>query len=195
MKVQHLVLDPDVHKALKHWKQTSGKTVKEIGNGALRTAFSMPRRRDLIAQVLIESGKIDREDFERARGVAAAAVKPGYQQASTMTRTDAQGHVMAVGSWAGQLIALGEGGAYQAFVHWARDAKKIPTPYHVHGYSDTWAFMLRGRVLLRTDKDERIVRRDDTVHVPPGTPHSTVPLSRDARVLIVFSPADSEDHH
>ncbi|MFH1609256.1 MAG: cupin domain-containing protein, partial [Candidatus Bipolaricaulota bacterium] len=95
-----------------------------------------------------------------------------------------------VGSWEGREIYRSPDGQIQMFEHWARDAKKVATPMHVHEKSHVWATVLSGKVRVQTETEEHALGPHDSIHFPPETSHSTTPLTRTTRVVLVLSPAE-----
>lgn len=189
MKIQHLVLDDDVHKALKARKKTIGTTVKEIGNSALRAALSMPTMEDLIVEKLVETGKITRKDYDQAVTAADKAIKTAHKKTAEIVAHGTTRQTLTIGSWEGREIYRGPDGELQVFDHWAHDAKKVATPTLVHEGSHVWAMVLAGKVRVQFKTGDKILGPHDTLHVTPGTPHSTTPLTKSTRVLLVFAPA------
>ncbi len=193
MKIQHLVLDDDVHKALKARKKKTGITVKEIGNSVLRAALSIPTKEELIVEKLVETGKITRKDYDQATAAADRALKAAQKRAVEAVTRDVARKTLTIGSWEGHELYCSPDNLVQIFDHWARDAKKIPTPELVHDESDVWAIVVSGKVRLRVGKEERVLGPHEMAHVGPGTPHVSTPLTRATRVILVFMPAISLD--
>ncbi len=189
VKIQHLVLDDDVHKALKARKKTIGITVKEIGNSALRAALSMPTLEELIVEKLVETGKITRNDYDQAVTAADKAIKTAHKKAAEMVAKGREGQTRIVGSWEGREIYRRPDGELQVFDQWAHDAKKVATPMLVHEKSHVWATVLAGKVHVQFETEDKILGPHDTLHIAPGTPHSTTPLTKSTRALFVFAPA------
>jgi len=189
VKIQHLVLDDDVHKALKARKKKVGVTVKEIGNSALRAALSIPTMDELVVEKLVETGKITREDYDQAVTTADKAIKTAHKKAVEMISAGPDRRTQVVGSWEGREIYRSSDGELQVFEHWARDAKEVATPMLAHEESHVWAMVLAGKVRVQFETEEKILGPHDTLHVTPGTPHSTAPLTKSTRAVLVFSPA------
>lgn len=99
MKVQHLVLDEDVHRALKAWKQKTGVTVKEIGNSALRAALAIPTKEELLVEKLVASGKITREEYERALAKAEKEARALQKKALGVAVPGRAPRTWTIGGW------------------------------------------------------------------------------------------------
>jgi len=190
VKIQHLVLDDDVHKALKARKKQIGVTVKEIGNSALRAALAVPTMEELVVEKLVEAGKVTREDYDRAVTAADKAIKTAHKKAAEMISAGPERPTQVVGSWEGREVYRSPDGELQVFEHWARDAKKTSTPMHVHEKSHVWVTVLSGKVSMKTEEEECVLGPHDSIHLPPQTPHVAIPLTRATRALLVVSPAE-----
>ncbi len=189
MKIQHLVLDDDVHRALKAHKKKAGITVKEFGNSALRAALGIPTKEELIVEKLVGSGKITYDDYTRATAAADQELKEAQKRAVEAVTRDAERETWTVGSWEGREIYRSPDHQVQVVDHWARDEKKTPTPLIVHDESDVWAIVLAGEIHLQVGDKAQTLGPREMVHIRPGTPHVTAPLTRTARALLVFMPA------
>lgn len=189
MKIQHLVLDEDVHKALKTRKKKSGVTVKEFGNSALRAALDIPTKEELIAQKLVETGKITHSDYSQATAAADKALKEAHRRAAeAVTRHAARG-TMTVGSWEGRELYRSPDQQVQVFDHWARDTEKTPTPEIVHDDNDVWAIVVSGKVRIQVEGELKTLGPRDMIHIGPGTPHVSTPLTGTTRAILVLMPA------
>ncbi len=189
MKIQHLVLDSDVHKALKARKKKIGVTVKEIGNSALRAALSIPNKEELIVEKLVETGKITHKDYDEATAAANKALKDAQKRAIEAVAHNTARQTLTIGSWEGRELYRSPDNQVQVFDHWARDAKKTPTPEIVHDESDVWAIVVSGKVRLEVGDEVRVLGPREMVHVGPGVPHVSTPLTRTTRVILVLMPA------
>ncbi len=190
MKIQHLVLDDDVHKALKARKKKVGITVKEIGNSALRAALAIPTKEELIVEKLVETGKLSHEDYARAVSEAEAHVRAAQRKAIEAFRPVPGSKTVSVGSWTVREIFRSEDDSFAVFEHCARDEKKVTPPMHYHLESHVWAVVLQGKVLARTEKEERVLGPYEWTHYPPGVAHCSAPLTRDTCVLGIVSPPE-----
>ncbi len=193
MKIQHLVLDDDVHKALKARKKKVGVTVKEIGNSALRAALSIPTKEELIIEKLVETGKVTRDDYAQAVSTAEAHVRAGQRKAIEAFRPTPGSKTVAVGSWVVREVFRSEDDSFGVYEHRARDGKKVSPPMHYHVESHVWAVVVRGKVLARTETEERILDVHDWTYYPPGVAHCSVPLTQNAWVVGIVSPPERFD--
>ena len=194
MKIQHLVLDDDVHKALKARKKKIGLTVKEIGNSALRAALGVPTKEDLVVEKLVASGKITREEYEQAVALAEKEAKALQKKALEAAVPGRAPRTWEVGSWTIEEVYRSPDGELQIGLQSVRNGKKELTPTLVHDQSHVWAVVLAGRVRLVVDGEQRVLEPHDVVHVPPGTPHASAPLVKTTRVVLVVSPAVELPH-
>ena len=188
MKIQHLVLDEDVHKALKGRKKKTSTTVKEIGNSALRAALSIPTKEELVVQKLVETGKITREDYEAAKATAIKAVKVAHKSAAEIASPQSESETWVMGSWGVREAYLSSDGRVQMLDMWARDAKKGAMGPIAHDESDVWATVIQGKVLLEIGGETRLLTEHESVHISPGTLHASTPLTRATRVAVLVVP-------
>ena len=191
MKIQHLVLDDDVHKALKARKKKVGVTVREFGNSALRAALAIPTKEELIVEKLVDTGKITRKDYDQAATAADKALRAAQKRAVEAVTHDSASKTMTIGSWEGRELYRSPDNSVQVFDHWARDAKKTPSPEMVHDESDVWAIVVAGQVRLQVDDEVMLLGPGEVAHVGPGTPHVSTPMTRTTRALLVLMPAIS----
>lgn len=193
MKIQHLVLDDDVHKALKARKRTTGVTVKEIGNSALRAALSIPTMDELIVEKLVESGKISRQEYDQAVVRATKDLRVGYKRALEVARRDSENKTWVLGSWEGTELYRSSDGELQIGELRARDGNKAPTPVLVFDESHFWITVLAGRVRVQMNGEDRAWGPQEMIYIPPGTPHATAPLTRNTRALLTVTPPVTMD--
>ena len=195
MKIQHLVLDDDVHKALKSRKVTANMTVREIGNSALRSALHVPTREELVIQQLVETGKISRKDYDKAAAAANRDLKSGRAAASEPVVSPPDGTTITVGSWQGKTIHLDPDGLFALFSHQANDGKKTSSSLHEHSEAHSWAFVIKGKVRVRIGAEEHVLGPGQAVHIPPGVPHNTTPLTSRSVMLMLMSPPEPKPRH
>lgn len=191
MRVQHLVLDDDVHKALKAYKRSTGATVREIGNSALRSALSLPTPEDLLVEQLVAMGSLSREDYDRAVAEAERELRALQAQLGKEILPGPGEKPLRVGSWEGRVLHTSPDGLFQVVLYRARNGKNAPSPVHRHGASRSWAYVLRGRVTVQVGKETIVLRAHESVYVPPDVPHNSAPLSRDTAMLILMSPPET----
>lgn len=189
MKIQHLVLDDDVHRALKARKQKIGITVKEIGNSALRAALAVPTHEELLVDKLVATGKITRKDYEQAVATADKEAQALRKKAADAVALGPAPRTWMMGSWVIAEVYRSPDGQLQIGDLRARDGNKVPTPTVVHDESHAWATVLAGKVRMTVGGKEQVLGPHDTIHVPPGTPHASTPLTKTTRLVLVITPA------
>jgi len=188
MKIQHLVLDEDVHKALKARKKKTNTTVKEIGNSALRAALSIPTKEDLVVQKLVETGKMTREDYEVAKAAASKEVKAAHKRAAEVASPQTDSETWVMGSWEVREAYLSPDSRVQMLDMWARDTKKVAMGPIAHDESDVWATVIQGKALLEIGGETRLLTAHESVHISPGTVHAATPLTRATRAAVLVVP-------
>lgn len=189
MKVQHLVLDADVHKALKARKKKVGLTVKEIGNSALRAALAVPTKEELVVEKLVATGKITREDYEQAVANAEKEAKALQKTALEAVVPGRAPRTWEIGSWILEEIYRSPDGQLQVGDQRVGNGRKELTPILVHDESHLWALVLAGKVRLIVEGKEQVLGPGEAVHIPPGTPHASGPLTKTARAVLIATPA------
>jgi quercetin dioxygenase-like cupin family protein len=65
------------------------------------------------------------------------------------------------------------------------------TPLHVHPDADETLCLLEGEVMFHVAGTERSARAGGVVHVPRGIAHAFAVTSEEARLLVLFTPADA----
>ena len=186
MTIQHLVLDDDVHKALKGRKAKANMTVREIGNSALRAALRVPTREELVVEKLVEAGKISRKDYDKAAAAANRDLASGRAAASEAVAPPPDGTTITVGSWQGRTVHLDADGLFTVFDHRANDGNKTPSSLHDHSEAHSWAFVMRGKVRICVGTEEHILGPGEAVHIPPGVQHNTTPLTSRSGMLMLM---------
>lgn len=189
MKVQHLVLEDEVHRALRAHKRRTGATLREIGNAALRAALALPTPEKLVAKKLSSVGKVSPQDYARAAAEAERELKAILARLAR-DASPPPGKTRQVGSWKGRLLCAGSDGAYQVFLWWARDGKKIASLPHHHERSHEWRYVLRGRVAGRIGEKAVVLGAHESASIPPGVSHLSVPLTRDTAMIVVLAPPE-----
>lgn len=191
MKTQHLVLDDDVHKALKAHKRRTGVRVKEIGNSALRAALAVPTQEELLVEKLVQTGKLTHKDYQQAASAATRALKALHAQTGKEIVPSSAGKLLPVGSWTGKTLHLSEDGAFAVFLHWARDGKRTPSPLHHHEKSHTWTHVLEGQIACRIGTETIVLEAHESVHIPPEVPHNSAPLTQNTAILMLLAPPET----
>ncbi|QAA75963.1 MAG: hypothetical protein BIP78_0195 [Candidatus Bipolaricaulis sibiricus] len=193
MKIQHLVLDDDVHRALKARKKQVGITVKEIGNSALRAALALPTLDEMIVEKLVETGKITPDDYDAAVAAAQAHLRAAQRKAIELFRPAPGSKSVSVGSWTVREIYRSKDDSYAVFEHRARDGRRIAPPLHYHTESHVWGIVLSGKILARTAQEERVLGVHEWTYYPPGVAHCSAPLTRDTCVVSIVAPPERFD--
>ena len=190
MRIQHLVLDDDVHKALKARTVTASMTVRQIGNSALRAALRVPTREELVVEKLVEAGKISRKDYDKAAAAANRDLRSGRAAASEAVVPPPDGTTITVGSWQGKTLHLDADRLFALFAHRANDGKKTSSSLHEHSEAHSWAFVIKGKVRVVIGTEEHVIGPGQAAHIPPGVPHTTAPLTASSVMLMLMSPPE-----
>ncbi|MCX7750878.1 MAG: cupin domain-containing protein [Candidatus Bipolaricaulota bacterium] len=190
MRVQHLVLDDDVHKALKAHKGRTGVTVREIGNAALRAALALPTPDELALDKLVATGKLTREEYERARAEAERELRARLARLGKGV-IPPEGRAVRVGSWEVRSLGRKEG-AYEVLLYQARDGKKLPSPLHHHEGSHLWAYVVRGRVAAQVGEETALLEAHESAHVAPRVAHAFAPLARGTTMVVFLAPPEEK---
>ncbi|MFH1609498.1 MAG: hypothetical protein ABID40_02585 [Candidatus Bipolaricaulota bacterium] len=188
MGAQHLVLDDDVHVALKRRKKNTGVTVREIGNSALRAALSVRTHRDLTVETLIETGKVTQADYDRAVASAAQALKEKYKPIQEMLVAVPE-QTYVCGSWEARDLVRAADGSYQVVEAWAKDVKQKISQAWSEGEHDVDVVVLKGKVRVETAEGPHTFGPPDSLHCPVGQAFLATPVTRTTRMIVVFSPA------
>ena len=183
---KHLVLDPDVHLKLRRRKRQTGLTVKEIGNSVLRSMLSRPLLGEVIAEKLIAMGKLSPQEYEQLVAEAAREVNNTTNQIDSLIQRTPQ-KTFVCGSWELREVYCSPDNAYQVMERWARDANKNPMPSHRHEANESIT-VLTGKVHLTVEAQEHLLQSPSVFHITSGQIHSSIPLTRDTRVVTVMTP-------
>jgi len=185
---KHLVLDDDVHRALKRKKRETGINVKNLGNCALRTVLERPLLVEAIGEKLVAAGCLSEEAFDALRRDAIQELCASAEDvASIVRRTDEE--TLATGSWEIRELARNEDEGYQVVSAWVRDRRMRPITLHKHDGVE-FLILLKGAVLVTLEMDSQIVTAPGAVTVPCKTVHSVTPLEFDTRMVCVLSPLE-----
>jgi mannose-6-phosphate isomerase-like protein (cupin superfamily) len=183
---KHLVLDEDVHRALKKKKSETGVNVKDLGNSALRTVLERPLLAEAIGERIISSGLLSAEQFGQLRRDALRDItSPIPQTASVFQATE--NNTLVSGSWEIKELALDEERGFQIFLMWARDQRFNPIPVHTHDGMEFF-ITLSGAIMLTVDAESNVVTAPHCQMIPYGASHSTVPLTLDTLMLVILLP-------
>ena len=188
---KHLVLDPDVHRELIAKKRTSGSSAREIGNTILRSILARPVLSDVVAEKLLASGKITKEEFDSIMREAIEELDAVHRGVAGLLHHTEEGTFVA-GSWEGRMLHSSPGGTFQVVESWARDAKQRPMPLHSRDASTDLFLVLSGRVAIILADNQKTLHEREYYQIPPGVAHVTIPMTKDTRTLIITYPADPE---
>jgi len=186
---KHLVLDEDVHRKLKQRKKETGLTVREIGNGVLRSVLWRHSLSELIGKKLVDSGAISPQEYARIRGEAVREAAIKLYNTKAAIKVSKRGTIVT-GSWEVRGISCSSDGLYQVLEGWARDGRGRPMPPHNHA-GDEYFIVLRGRIrAIIEEREAELVNAPGCLLIPGGTIHSVAPLTRDTRSIILLSPPE-----
>ena len=178
----------DVHLQLLKRRKTTGLTIKRIANSVLRCALSRSRLLcDAIGDILVQRGHVSKETYVEIVEEAIRTVNESASPDREAIRRESKAHYIS-GSWAIKTVHTCPNASYQLVEESAKDARRRPTPAHVHA-ADKYIRVLSGSVLANLP--DRIVMLEalDSLHVPAGFAHALTPLSPDAKVSILFVPS------
>ncbi len=185
---KHLVLDEDVHRALKKKKRETGINVKNLGNCALRSVLERPLLVDAIGRRLVESGRLEEQEFDAIRAQAAQEVCVAAENVATIVHpTDHD--TLATGSWEIKEIYRARTGSYQILHAWVKDHRMRPMALHKHQGVEFFV-ILTGAVVITIDVESQIVTAPEAVTIPEHAVHSVTPLERETRMVCVISPPE-----
>lgn len=184
---KHLVLDGDVHKALKEKRKGVGLTIREIGNSILRAVLSRPFPSEIIGKKLIEKGMITREELAdlmvEVAGETTSLANP-YTELVEVTAN----RTTISGNWETRELFIASDGSYELREGWVRNGEHEKVKPHYHDQPEL-IFVLNGRVEIDTDLGKHKLETLDSVLIPPKVIHSTSPLTSNARILITKVPS------
>jgi len=185
---KHLVLDEDVHRALRRKKSETGITVKDLGNCALRSVLDRPLLVEAIGEELVADGILKEEQFEAIRAAALQRVCTlGADVASIVHPTSRD--TLASGSWEIAELSADREGTYQVLSAWVKDHRMRPIKMHKH-VGVEFLILLKGSVLIRMDVESQVVSAPGALTIPASVLHSVTPLERGAMMLAVISPPE-----
>jgi mannose-6-phosphate isomerase-like protein (cupin superfamily) len=186
---KHLVLDEDVHRALRRKKSETGLTVKDLGNCALRSVLDRPTLVEAIGEKLIADGVLKEEQFEAIRAEAIRQVCTSGEDVGSLVRSTSR-HSVASGSWEIKEVANDSEGTYQVLSAWVKDHRMRPIKMHKHVGAE-FLILLTGSILVGMNAESRVVTAPDTVTIPARVSHSVAPLERKTKMIAVISPPES----
>jgi mannose-6-phosphate isomerase-like protein (cupin superfamily) len=185
---KHLVLDEDVHRALRKKKTDTGITVKELGNCALRSVIERPLLAEAIGAKLVADGILTEEQFVAIRSEALQQICRLAADVSSIVRSTNH-NTVASGSWEIEELAEDAKGTYQVVSAWVRDHRMRPIKMHKHAGVE-FLNLLEGAALVTIDLDSRVITSPDTVMIPANAIHSMTPMDRKTRLVAVVSPPE-----
>ena len=184
---KHVNLDMDVHLKLVKQRKQSHLTIKAIANGILRCALSSGRLlQEAIGEILVERGYIDTEEYS---DVTQAA----YERVRACSIPDDESFVRVAqsiytaGSWTVKLLHACPEGSHQILEASARDARRRATPIHVHNSTECLV-VLSGSVVAHLGDRVQMLKANDSLSIPSGTPHSMTPLTRETVLSVTLVP-------
>jgi mannose-6-phosphate isomerase-like protein (cupin superfamily) len=185
---KHLVLDEDVHRALRKKKADTGITVKDLGNCALRSVIERPLLAEAIGAKLVSDGLLSEEQFNDIRDEALQQICTMSADVSSIVRSTNHNTVTA-GSWEIAELDREAKGSYQVLSVWVRDHRMRPMKMHKHAGVE-FLNLLEGAALVTIDLDSRVLTAPDTVMIPANAIHSMTPMERKTRLVAVLSPPE-----
>ena len=189
---KHLVLEPDIHKALKTEKGLTGLSIKEIGNAILRTTLEESHMVDLIGSLLVSTGKLSEDEVQQVLKQARLGTKrTRTASAPPVSRTRAG--TLISGSWEIANIVSSDDKLYQILECWARDSDRQPMDAHSHK-SDEYIIVLKGRVSLTMGGKQFVLCPQNMIQIPADCIHAATPLDASSYLITVLSPAVPEYH-
>lgn len=187
---KHLVLDADVHKALKEKRKGAGLTIREIGNSILRGVLSRPFRSEIIGKKLIEKGMVTPEEFtDLMTEVVSETTTLANPYAELVEITP--NRTLLSGNWESRELFVARDGSFELLEGWVRNGEYAQVKSHYHNQSEL-IFVLSGEIEIRTDIGKHKLEALESVLIPSKVMHSTTPLTSNARILITNVPSWSE---
>jgi mannose-6-phosphate isomerase-like protein (cupin superfamily) len=185
---KHLVLDDDVHRALKNKKSETGINVRDLGNGALRSVLQLPLLADALGEILVESGYLDEVEFDRIRRQAMNRLRVAVERLADIVRSTRR-NTLTAGSWEIKEVWQDAGRDVQILHVWVRDGHLHPIALHTHHGTEILS-VLTGGVLSTIETESQIVTAPGTQIIPAGAAHSVSPLDRNTKLVCVISPPE-----
>lgn len=183
---KHLVLEEDVHRALRKKKTETGITVKDLGNCVLRSVLERPLLIEAIGAKLVADGLLDEEQFDAIRAAALEQICTSAADAGSIVQPTAR-NTMASGSWEMRELSFDPDNKHQVLSAWVKDHRMRPIKMHKHAGVE-FLNLLSGSVLLTIDIESQILTAPATVTIPASAFHSVTPLERETRMIAVISP-------
>jgi len=185
---KHLVLEEDVHRALRKKKTETGITVKDLGNCVLRSVLERPLLVEAIGEQLVADGLLNEEQFDVIRNEALAKICMSAAEVSTIVHPTSR-NTVASGSWEIEELAKDTAGTYQVLLAWVRDHRMRSIKMHKH-VGVEFLILLKGSALVTIDIESQVMAAPTTVTVPAHAFHSVTPLERGTQMIAVISPPE-----
>ena len=178
----------DVHLRLIKRKKTTGLTIKQIVNSLLRCDLSRPHLfHDILGDLLVERSLVSRDLYAKIVEKALRRVSEGAASDSDVIPRETS-ETFRSGSWIVRTLHRCPHGSYQIAEESAADARRRPTPTHVHA-ADQHTRVLSGSVLVQLADCTELLSETDTYCIPAGRAHALMPLTRDTIVSVTFIPS------
>lgn len=187
---KHLVLDDDVHEILKQRKELTGSSIKEIGNSALRTVIENVFLGDIVSRILVESGKLSEQEYNRVLEQAAVELRRSHDTVGVPVEKTIRGTLVSGSLETRQLFRRSDG-AFQVLECWTRDSRSLPMQAHRHS-ADEFFIALHGRTIITMSGTPYTLQPLSMLQVPSGVVHSVKPLNADCHMLAILVPAVPE---
>ena len=185
---KHLVLDEDVHRALKRKKAETGINVKELGNCALRSALERPLLAEAIGRRIVSYGLLSEAGFEDLRREALRDVTVPVSDVASLIHFT-QCNTPAIGSWEIKELVRDTTKGFQILLVWTKDPRFRSIPLHMHEGVE-FLVVLEGAIMVSVDAESHVIRAPGCQCIPQGAYHSVAPLERNSTLLIVLSPPE-----
>jgi len=185
---KHLVLDADVHRALRKKKTETGITVKDLGNCALRSVLERPMLVEAIGEKLVSEGRLNEDEFNAIRAEALQQICASAADVASIVHMTKR-HTLSSGSWEIEELARDTEGTYQVLSAWVKDHRMRPITLHKHDGTEH-LILLKGAILVSIDVESQIVTAPGSVTIPKGAFHSVTPLERETQIIAVISPPE-----
>jgi len=189
---KHLVLDEDVHRALRKRKAETGLNVRVIGNCALRATLEGPLLSEAIGQLLVDKGALTDKEFQAIREEAMGGICSEARNVDHLVRPTKRATV-TTGSWEIRELVLDLEESYQVVEAWVKDRRLRPITLHRHE-GDEYLVVLAGAIMATIDLEARIVKAPDNLLLPGGAFHSITPLAKETRLIGVLSSPEMGFH-
>lgn len=186
---KHLVLDEDVHRALKNKKSETGVNVKDLGNSVLRSVLERPLLTEAIGRRIVSSGMMSEEEFSELRKEALRDITEPLTKNPSVFQPTAH-NTFTSGSWEMRELACDPENQFQIFLMWARDLQFKAIPLHTHEGMEYWV-ILSGAMMVTVDAETQVLKAPGAQIVPQGASHSSAPLSSETMLIVILTPPNN----